>query len=287
MDDQISVARRAWTFFEPVHAVVYFAPEARTHFDAAGLKGGWMGYFASRSAAMGPVAAAVVVATFHNFQPAMVRRAIPDAWSFSSPERVLEARYAAVDAILRRMWGDVGSGDIREAAELANGVAQHLRPDGRPLYAAHAALQPPSEPHLLLWHACTLLREHRFDGHVAMLTGYGVSGLESLVLATAQSRLDPAVLRRFRGWSEEEWSASRESLQQRGLVDASGALTDAGSRLHAAVEMRTDDLAATVWNHVEPQARDRLLTILRERAKQLEGEGGILYPNPIGVPRPA
>ncbi|MBV8445358.1 MAG: hypothetical protein JOZ92_05515, partial [Candidatus Dormibacteraeota bacterium] len=182
---------------------------------------------------------------------------------------------------------DVSAADIGEAAELAAQATQLLQPDGRPLYAAHAALQPPSEPHLALWHACTLLREHRFDGHVAMLTGYGVSGLESLVLATAQSHLDPAMLRRFRGWTEDEWNAAVASLQQRGLLDTAGALTDAGSRLHAAVEMRTDDLAATIWNRVDPQARERLHTILRRRAMQLEGEGGIAYPNPIGVPRPA
>ena len=48
-----SLARRAWTLFEPIHAIVYFAPEAPEHYTAAGLRGGWMGYFASRSAPMG------------------------------------------------------------------------------------------------------------------------------------------------------------------------------------------------------------------------------------------
>src|SRR4051812_37123976 len=46
-------ARRAWQVFEPYHAVIYFAPEARAAYTAAGLKGFWMGYFASRSAALG------------------------------------------------------------------------------------------------------------------------------------------------------------------------------------------------------------------------------------------
>ena len=88
---------------EPYHSVVYFAPEVRDLYREAGLKGYWMGYFASRSAPMGAVGSETVLATFHNFAPTMVRRAIPDAWSFSSPERVLEARLRVADASLRRL----------------------------------------------------------------------------------------------------------------------------------------------------------------------------------------
>src|SRR5947209_7184509 len=123
-----SLARQAWTLFEPVHAIVYFSPESQQAFKDAGLRGGWMGYFASRSAAMGPVTADVVIATFHGFHPAMVRRAIPDAWSFSTPERVLEARHTAVDGALRRLWaGEVEGAGVAETAELAMQVAAGLR----------------------------------------------------------------------------------------------------------------------------------------------------------------
>src|SRR5262245_66460441 len=90
---EIHVARQMWRVLERYHAMIYFAPEAREAFTAAGLKGYWMGYFASRAAALGSVPANVVAATFYNFHPHMVARAIPDAWSFSSPERILAARY--------------------------------------------------------------------------------------------------------------------------------------------------------------------------------------------------
>ena len=80
-----SLSCRAWTLFEPIHAIVYFAPEARPTYKAAGLRGGWMGYFASRSAAMGAVNAEVVTAVFHNFQPAMVARAIPTRGDIPPP----------------------------------------------------------------------------------------------------------------------------------------------------------------------------------------------------------
>ena len=80
--------RRAWLALEAVHAVTYFAPESRAALADLGLRGFWMGYFAGRAAPLGPVGPGVVEATFFNFHPAMVRRAIPDAWTFASPESV-------------------------------------------------------------------------------------------------------------------------------------------------------------------------------------------------------
>jgi hypothetical protein len=43
-----ATARRLFDRFEPVHALTYFAPEARTAFDGVGLRGFWMGYFVAR-----------------------------------------------------------------------------------------------------------------------------------------------------------------------------------------------------------------------------------------------
>jgi hypothetical protein len=152
----VSLSRRAWTHFEPIHAIVYFAPESRERYEGVGLRGGWMGYFASRSAPMGAVSPEVVTAVFHNFQPAMVRRAIPDAWHYSSPERVIAARLDAVDAALRRLWGDdTDSLAVAEAADLALQATAHLRADGRALYAGHAGLPVPSQRHLALSSAST------------------------------------------------------------------------------------------------------------------------------------
>lgn len=285
---QTGLSRRAWTLFEPIHAIVYFAPEARESYAAAGLHGGWMGYFASRSAPMGAVSADVVAAVFHNFQPAMVRRAIPDAWQYSSPERVLAARLAVADTALLRLWGDAaGSDDVKEAAELAMAVASSLRADGRPLFAGHAALSVPGAAHLALWHACTLLREHRFDGHVAALTVHDIDGLAALLMAVAAGKgVDADTLRSFRGWTEDEWSEGSERLRRRGIVDESGALTTEGRELHGAVEKATDRLAADPWDQLPDARRERLFELLSGLAARLEGPGGLVYPNPIGVGRP-
>ncbi|MGH7721231.1 MAG: SCO6745 family protein [Candidatus Dormibacteria bacterium] len=280
--------RRAWTHFEPVHAIVYFAPEARERYAEAGLRGGRMGYFASRSAPMGTVSPEVVTAVFHNFAPAMVHRAIPDAWSYSTPERVLGARLEVVDAALRRLWGaDIESSDVAEAADLALGAAAHLHADGRALYAGHAGLPVPESPHLALWHACTLLREHRFDGHVAALTIHRIDGLEAVITAHAHGNgVDAPTMRSFRGWTEEQWQQAEERLRGLGLLDGSGALTDAGHSLRAAVERTTDELASDPWTQMDGSRRERLLSLLRGLVTKLMAPGGLVYPNPIGVSPP-
>jgi hypothetical protein len=284
-----TLARRAWTLFEPVHAIVYFASEAGAQYKAAGLRGGWMAYFASRSAPMGAVTPGLVTAVFHNFQPAMVARAIPDAWHFSSPQRALTARTAVADSALRRLWGDdIESDHVAEAATAAMAIVRGLRGDGRPLYTATAALDEPEAPHLKLWHACTLLREHRFDGHIAALTVHGLDGLESLVTALAAgSGTDVATIRRFRGWTEEEWDQGVERLRNRGILDAAGGLSDEGRALRNAVEQMTDRLAGDVWEATDEPAREHLFASLHRLSTLLEDPDGIRYPNPIGVSRPA
>src|SRR5271170_5044583 len=95
-----SAARELWKVFEPVHAVTYFAPECVESNRALGLKGFWMGYFASRAAPLGPVGPGPVAAAFFGFQPSMVARALPDAWGFATPDAVLAARRSSAAAAL-------------------------------------------------------------------------------------------------------------------------------------------------------------------------------------------
>src|SRR6478735_11137575 len=91
-------ARQCWRTLEPVHGMVYFVPEAVEEYAAIGLRGNRAGYFASRSAAMGAVEAEVVIATFFNFHPPLVRRAMEGVWDVASPAQVLDARYEGADA---------------------------------------------------------------------------------------------------------------------------------------------------------------------------------------------
>ena len=50
------------------------------------------------------------------------------------------------------------------------------------MYAGLRALPVPEEPVARLFHAATLLREHRGDGHIAALMAEGIGGLEAHVL---------------------------------------------------------------------------------------------------------
>jgi hypothetical protein len=176
---------------------------------------------------------------------------------------------------------------VAEAAELAHEATTYLREDGRALYAGHAGLPLPGPAHLALWHACTLLREHRFDGHVAALTVHGLDGLEAVITAHADGKgVDPATMRGFRGWTEDEWHSAEERLRARDVLVASGALTASGQALRTAVEDATDELAAAPWTQMDEPRRERLLSLLRELVPRLIGPGGLVYPNPIGVSPP-
>jgi hypothetical protein len=244
-------ARRTWRSLEAVHGMIYFTPEAPPRYAEVGIAAGRTGYFASRSAAMGAVGAEVVVATFYNFHPTLVRRAMLDVWDVTSPAAVLGARLAAVDASLRLAFGDelLASPELADAATLLRRAAEVAcaHPEGRPLFAGHAQLDWPDEPHLVLWHAQTLLREFRGDGHIAALTIEGLSGLEALVSHAASGDVPAAALQATRAWTDDEWAAAVEELARRGLVDSEGAFTEAGRAQRARIEDLTDRLAAGPW----------------------------------------
>jgi hypothetical protein len=261
-----STARRMLRTLEPIHGMIYFVPEATAAYAGAGIVDARMGYFASRASALGAVSAEVVIATFFNFHPDLVHRCIPAAWSLASPERVLEARYEAVDRSLRRLLGPaVASQEMAEAADLARAATLGCRLEGRALYAAHAALPWPSEsdPHLTLWHAQTLLREFRGDGHVAALVAAGLTGVESLVVHQATGVLPPGSLRVSRAWSEAEWAAAEGQVRERGWLAADGSLTESGAAAREAVEALTDELALPCWELLGDGRCARLRQLVR------------------------
>ncbi len=134
-------ARLVWQYGEPIHAVVFFAPETRAATDRLGLKGGWMSYFGCRAAPLGTVPAAVVTSIFYGFHPRRVERAIPDAWVCAEPRQLIDARLSAMDAALGRLLGEAIDGpDVRRAASLVSAAVDSANFSGRPLGAANAAL---------------------------------------------------------------------------------------------------------------------------------------------------
>lgn len=240
------IARR----LDALHGITYFVPETEKHLTGVGLRPGRMSYFAGRSAAMGAVGAGVVTATFFNFNPDLVARNIPEAWSLADPATVGAARYASVDAALRRLLGADGvtSPEVAEAAELARFAAEACTPQGRPLAAAHMDLAWPAEPHLVLWHAVTILREHRGDGHVTLLLGAELTGLEALIShSAARGGMLVEFAQQSRGWAPDAWAGGVARLRERGILDADGVITEEGRAFRKEIERDTDRLGNGPW----------------------------------------
>ncbi len=272
-------ARRLWQLIEPIHAVTYFAPRCIEAMAGLGLKGFWMGYFAARSAPLGAAAPAVVEATFANFAPKLVHRALPDAWDRTTPEGVLRERARAAAAVLREVHPRIDADAPRIAPLLSSAVrAGHLA--GRPLFAANQALEPPEDPVEALWQCCTALREHRGDGHVAALVTAGLSGLEPHLLAG----MSDEVLQGARGWTPEEIEAARAGLRERELLADDGQLTAEGRDLRARIEAQTDAVALQPWTDGLTEAGfDLVPTLLRPIADAVIEAGILPFPNPIGL----
>jgi len=300
VDGAAGTARSMWTLFEPVHAIVYFAPEARGAFERAGLRGFWRGYFAGRAAPLGAVGPAVVTASFFTFAPGFVARAIPGVWSLLSPADAVAVRLAgAVDALRGPLaWREP---EVEAAADLAwrvIGSAGELDCAGRVLAAANAALPELSGTTgfsgadaalARLWQAATVLREHRGDGHFAALTAADIDGCEAVALRSCLD-LPREQLQPVRGWTDLEWDDALARLAARGWIEAegehspAGRLTPAGRAAHAAVEDATDRAAARPWARVGPEAAAELAKVLAPLARACAGL--LPYPSPVGVPRP-
>jgi hypothetical protein len=265
---------RAHRAIDPLHSQLYFAPEHDEHFSAVGLRPGRMSYFAGRAAPMGAVGAGVVTATFYNFSPSLVAHMIPRAWTLASPERVLAARLDAARASLIRLLGDAaGSAEVAELAGLLREASDGLTTEGRPLFAGHADLPWPEEPLLALWHGATLLREHRGDGHVAVLLHAGLTGLEALITHSATGRgFTEAAAKATRGWRDEEWAAASAALGERGLVDDEG-LTADGEELRRRIEVQTDALAADPWLSLGPEKTARVVELGKGFSRRLAEAG--------------
>jgi hypothetical protein len=254
------LARRMWHQLEPVHAVFWYAPEVFE--EAAGLgyevTTRWPSYFAWRLAPLGAAGPQLAASVCYSFSPDMVAAHVPAAWTVASPQQILAAREQAVDRMYQTLLGDlIGSPGLAEAAELARDAALAADTAGRPIAAANADLPWPGEPHLVLWHAINVLREHRGDGHITALLAAGLDPCEALVSFAAIGAAPEEVFA-SRGWTAAEWSAARDRLAARGWVDAEGKATERGQGGRDELEWRTDRLADAPWQALGSGRAQRL-----------------------------
>lgn len=280
----VDPARTLWQVTEPFHALTYFAPECHEHFEAAGLRGFWRGYFAGRAAPLGTVAAGPVIAMFYGFRADFVRRALPSVWKLVSPDDALRARLAGVAAAVRAL--EISTADLATPAGLLRRAVADLEPAARPLYAANAELDWPTEPAAALWQATTLLREHRGDGHVAALTSAAAGPCEAHVLRVVCTGQPLESIQPYRGWDADDWSRAAGDLSERGWLDG-GTATAAGHDTYDRIEAETDRLAAGPVTALGPVRLAELVVLLTPIAERLRASGVIPYPNPIGVTPPS
>ena len=276
-------ARSLWLLTEPLHAVCYFDDGCRALGKDLGLKGFWMGYFASRTAPLGAVEPAAATAVLGVFAPGMVARALPAAWSVVSPAHALDERGSRAAHALREIAPELE----RTAVELLpplQTIVDEAPAVARPLFAANRALCDHADPVERLWQLATTVREFRGDAHLAVLADEGLDGCEALVLAAASVRVPCDTMRQDRGWSEEEWAAAADRLRARGLVDARGEATDHGRQERERIETATDRLAGRLLRPLPEAAAEEMLHTLEPLVRRLLAADVLPFPNPIGLP---
>lgn len=244
--------RRLFELIEPI-ATVSFSEGVDRAFRDVDMRNFWDGYFAGRAAPLGLAPAEVVHAAFYNFADGEVARHIPWVWKHISPEEAISLRERASAAALRDKLGVLADdAGLRRVADLAVRAAVSAPTEGRALYAGLREIAVPEEPVARLWHATTLLREHRGDGHIAALMVHGIGGIEAHALLAASFGLTLETFGRTHHLPEAQLADVASGLAERGLLEDDGGLTDAGREIKQRIEDLTDSLAtAPTWRSTQ------------------------------------
>ncbi|MFP5347026.1 MAG: SCO6745 family protein [Actinomycetes bacterium] len=269
-----SLARRMFELVEPIGVIPYSADEPNEAMFALGFTNYWDTYFAGRAAPLGScVPAAVVHALFYNFAPGEVARHIPRVWSTTTPEAAIAARQEGCVKALRRLLGDlVDTPGFARAVELLTKAATSAPLEGRPLYAALRTLPLPEQPVARLFHAASLLREHRGDGHISALMAEGIGGLEAHVLLALDMGISAPAFGRLHHLPSAQLTDLIDKMKDRGLVKDEATFTPAGRQVKNRVEALTDELAVAPYEVLEPGELDELMAALEPLAQKLIAE---------------
>lgn len=265
-----AIARRMFELVEPIGVIPYSADEPNEAMFALGFTNYWDTYFAGRAAPLGRVPAEVVDALFYNFAPGEVARHIPKVWETTTPEAAIAARQeGCVNALQRILSDHVDTPAFDRATELLLCAATSAPIEGRPLYAALRTIPIPAGVVARLFHAASLLREHRGDGHVAALMVEGVGRLECHVLYALGMDMPAEKFGRIHHLPGSQIAAVIDGMRARGLIGDDGGLSDRGRALRRRVEDLTDDLAAVPYETFEPDELDELVAALEPLAALL------------------
>jgi hypothetical protein len=263
-------ARRMFELVEPIGVIPYAADEPNEAMFALGFTNYWDTYFAGRAAPLGITPAEVVDALFYNFAPGEVARHIPKVWRTTTPEAAIAARQAGCVAALRAILGDhLDAPEVARATDLLIRASTSAPLEGRPMYAALRALPIPADPVARLFHAASLLREHRGDGHIVALMAEGIGGLGAHVLYALAMEMPAERFGRIHHLPAAQLDAVIDGMRARGLIGPDGRLSETGRAVNQRVEGRTDDLAAAPYECLDRAELDELLSTLEPLATLL------------------
>src|SRR3954464_8100888 len=265
-----SMARRMFELAEPIGGIPYSADEPNEAMFALGFTDYWDTYFAGRAAPLGLTAAEVVDALFYNFAPGEVARHIPKVWSTTTPEAAIAARQTGCANALRRILADhVDTPSFARATELLLNAATSAPVEGRPMYGALRATPVPDDVVKRLFHAASLLREHRGDGHIAALMSEGIGGLEAHVLFALDIDMPAEKFGRIHHLPAAQLAAVIDGMRDRGLIGDDGWLNERGRAVKQRVEALTADLAARPYEALVPDELNELMIALEPLAALL------------------
>ena len=271
---ETTFARRMLRSLEPLVAMAFFAEEVSQEIEAIGVRPWPTGYVTARAWALGRTSPEALFAMFFNFAPGQIKRGIPECWDVASPEEIGAARDRGVTRAFHRL---TDGGDLPDLGTMVSRLRRAVAAcpaEGRPLFAAVAgAPWPDDDPLLAVWHGGNRLREHRGDGHVAVLTAEGLDGVEALVLHAGTGDVPKSTLLQTRRWTEEDWQAGCRRLEDRGLVKGEE-LTDDGRALRESIEQRTDLLAMAPWEALGEEAEE-LRSAVRAVSRLVVDRGGV------------
>ena len=137
------------------------------------------------------------------------------------------------------------------------------------MYAALRAIPFPDDGVTRLFHAASLLREHRGDGHIAALMIEGVGGLDAHVLLALDMDMPAENFGRIHHLPKAQLAAVIDGMRDRGLIGDDGWLSEPGCAVKQRVEALTDDLALVPYEVLDPGELHELIAALEPLARKL------------------
>jgi hypothetical protein len=236
-----SPARRLRDAIEPIATIGWWSREASSALSTLGHDF-FDGYVWGRAAVLGAdVSPAVVAAAFGWFEPAMLGAVYTLGRGVSSCHEVLSARSAGASAGLAAATTNVDVAAVGWLGERLLDALDGLDGVGRPLFAGLREQAAPASVHGKAWRAAELVREHRGDGHIAVVAASAFDVVEMNVLTEVWLDYPIGEYSASRAFSGERVEAAAARLRSLGLLDDSGRLTPEGRSGRDQIEAATDE----------------------------------------------